>query len=157
MAAGDTTPGDIRIKKRTLSGSEIVLTSGIDSVLADPAGTGSQYINMDPGQKRAEGDRVRKLLTKFQEKERIILEIASSIAAAEQDYDLVDSIGIEILEEDLNTGVVTQKTLRVSDTNLSANPTTIINEYVKFFEYVVTGRVRIQFGGLFRAISGTAA
>lgn len=141
MAAGDTIPGVVAVEKEDASGDRTFELGPYSHSLLDNSGdvanqmyvNAAKAFNTPPPQA---GNRVRAAGLVFHPGEVIRARHKSASLSEAIDYD-ADEIEISIVDQDLNTGKLSPQTLTVSDTELSANPTSSTTDFVTFFEETV--------------------
>lgn len=159
MAAGDTISGQVRYIRENQAGDRYVVAGPFASVemdqdtfnqkkflnlglLAQAQGasgaTGASPFGAANSSPAPEGI--------FHPGEKLIIQHKSASLAEAIDYD-ADEYLVSVLERDLNTDIVQQRTLTVADTDLSANPTSSTSEWVTFFEDTVPDRRRWALAG----------
>ena len=74
-----------------------------------------------------------------------------SASLAEAATVTLSEIQIDVIEQDLNTKDVIEKTLTIADTTLSGDVTSSVSAWVEFFRYTVPDRTRIALKGSFNA------
>ena len=153
MAAGDTIGGAIRVVRQTGIGHRRVVAGAFPSAQVDHLTDleNSIYINPPKGMPLPMGmmpKRAGKAV--FHAGESMHLEHKSA-SLAELATVTLSEIQIDVIEEDLNTKDVIEKTLTVADQTLSGDVTSSTTAWVTFFTYVVPDRTKIVLAGSFNA------
>jgi len=153
MGAGDTIAGQIRVVRQTGIGHRRVVAGSFPSAQVDHLADleNSIYINPPKGGQLPMGmmpKRAPKAI--FHAGEKLHLEHLSS-SLEEAATVTLSEIQIDVIQQDLNTKDVIEKTLTVVDTDLSGDVTSSTTVWTTFFTYTVPDRTKIALSGSFNA------
>jgi hypothetical protein len=160
MAAGDTIPGQIRVRRnKTDGGQPRVLgpysQNQVDYHNTDVSPEEKIYVNTwvqmrtaPSGAQKVKSDRVL-----FNPGETLLVEHQAASLEEAIDHDDPDLATIEVVITDLNTGEQFPRTLDVNDQELSSNPTSSKSGWVPIFEFTVPDRQEMLIAGQFGIIA----
>ncbi len=146
MAATDTIPGTIRFLKQDQTGSTKVLIDGLRSERLDLAVAGDVYFNLETGRNDvlSAGDQKRTMTEIFYENEILICQINADTLAEAIAYDTAGDQLISVVFTDLNTKRKWASILTTADTNLTADPTSVVGTYVTYYSFTVPTKTSMQ-------------
>lgn len=161
MGAGDTIPGQVRVRGEFTDGSEPRLLGPFNQDRVDyhnntVSPDEKLYVNTAISSrvsKPAGAESVTEPRLTFSAGETFKVEHKSASLEEAIDYDDADLVEIDVMIKDLNRGVWFPRTLTVQDTGLSANPTSSNSSWVEIFTFTVPDRQRMNVVGTFGIIA----
>lgn len=141
MAAGDTINGEVRVQRETASGEALVPLGPLSSAMFDNRGDVANQLYVNPQKAFSApppqaGNRMKAPGLVFHANEVLRVQHQSANLEEAIDYD-ADEIEISIVDLDLQTGKASPRTLTVSSTELTANPTSDVDEWVTVYQETV--------------------
>lgn len=160
MAAGDTLKGQVKAFRETSGGNLLRLFGPFSSGQIDPALDLAESLFVNPSNTYPAPKEVARIVenraARLWEKETFYLKHKSSNLEEAIDHD-ADTVEIDYVDKDINTGELSPGTMNVADNLLTQDPTSDKSEYVTFFEVEVPSGHKYFISGYFRAAAVEAS